>query len=164
MVQIGHFSHRPLDKGQTQTKGLVWGQSHLWSPRNNRFHLGQAVKFRGTLPLRGPARVLSWYKLVNFIFRPWDNGQTQNYSLVWGQSDFWFQRNQHLKICGANMPPPSGRIRVKFVHCHSFWVPRRPCFTRWRWEPTINEVKDKKVGLISFEPHSKLVWDWEKTE
>ena len=34
------------------------------------FHLGQAVKsrkFGGTLPLRRPARVLSWSKLVNFF-------------------------------------------------------------------------------------------------
>ena len=34
------------------------------------FHLGQAVKSKkseGTLPLRGPARVLSWSELVHFF-------------------------------------------------------------------------------------------------
>ena len=96
------------------------GASGPWRIKNHLFGLNmwltsdQAVNSSlyvvisnqgGTLPLRGPARVLSWSKLVLF-FKPRDNRQTWIYSLVWGQSDFRFKRNKRLKICGAYLPPP----------------------------------------------------------
>ena len=66
---------------------------------NNYFHLGQAIKsgkYGGTLALKGCARVHSWSQLVNFFFRPRDNGQTWIYSLVWGKSGIRPQRNHYL--------------------------------------------------------------------
>ena len=50
-----------------------------------------------------------WFELMSGrtnVLTPPKNGQTWIYSLVWGQSDFRFQRNKPLKICAANLPPP----------------------------------------------------------
>ena len=75
---------------------------------NNVFHLGPAIKsgkFGRTLALKGPAKVLSWSKLVIFL----DLETTDELEFT-----AWFEVNLTFgtigisiyEICGVNLPPP----------------------------------------------------------
>ena len=83
------------------------------------------ANFGGPLLKKGPPGPLHGPNWTIFLDRPLDNSKKRIYSLVLGQSNFWFHRYKFLKPKGQICPPPWLWLKecgVCPVHHHGHWT------------------------------------------